>query len=109
MDFVRAPWCPYAAKIGVAVLLDEIGIERPQRIDVVVVTGVVVPCRGISIAVRMNKCYNRWQTIVVTKYVREVRIGFTTFVRIGMQKVASVVDCVYRMLPSAGMSTRRPV
>lgn len=108
MNLVRASWYPYAAKIGVTISLDEVDIERFQRIDIVVVTGIVVPCGGISITMRMNKCYDRWQTFVVTKYVREVRVCFTTFVRIGMQKVAGVIDCVYRMLPSAKMSTRRP-
>lgn len=108
MNLVRTSWCPYAAKIGVTISLDEVDIERSQRIDIVVVTGIVVPCGGVSITMSMNKCYDRWQTSVVTNYVREVRICFMTFVRIGMQKVAGVVDCVYRMLPSAKMSTRRP-
>lgn len=107
MNFVRASWYPYAAKVGVTISLDEVDIERFQRTDVVIVTGIVVPCGGISIAMGMNECYGRWQTFVVAKYVREVRVCFTTFVLIGMQKVAGVIDCVYRMLPSAKMSTRR--
>ena len=108
MNLVRASWYPYAAKIGVTISLDEVDIECSQRIDIIVVTGIVVPCGRISITMRMDKCYDRWQTFVVAKYVREVRICFTTFVRIGVQIVTGVIDCVYRMLPSAKMSTRRP-
>ena len=74
MNLVRASWCPYAAKIGVTISLDEVDIERSQRIDIVVVTGIVVPCGGVSITMGMNKCYDRWQTLVVTKYVRELQM-----------------------------------
>lgn len=66
MNLVQASWYPYAAKINVTVAPDEVDIERSQRIDIVIVAGIVVPCGGISITMGMNKCYDRWQTFIVT-------------------------------------------
>ena len=57
----------------------------------------------------VNKCYDRWQIVVVLEDVGEVSIRFTAFIRFGMQWVAGVVDCVDCGLPSAEVSTRRYV
>jgi hypothetical protein len=52
---ILAAWVPIAAEIGVAVVLDKVGLEHAHCVDVIVERGIVVPCHEESGAVGVEK------------------------------------------------------
>lgn len=77
---VPAAGIPIAAKVDIAVLLDEIGPETAHGYDVIVEWRIDVPCHEEACAMSVEKGDGRGEIVVGVDYVREVGHGFMAFV-----------------------------
>lgn len=90
-----------AAKIGVAVSLDEVSLQGPDRLHIAVIHRVRVPGGRPAVPVTVEEDDGCREIVVVVDDVFEVRETFATLVHRGMTGGVGVVDGVNEISPSA--------
>ena len=83
-----APGVPIAAKVDVAILLDEIELESAHCVDIVMQRRIDMPCQKESGSMRVEEGYGRGKVFVVVDHVGQIGHGLMAFVEGGRELLA---------------------
>lgn len=73
-----------AAKIGITVPLDEVSLQHPDSLYVVMFRKLSMPGPGITVAVTMEEHDSRREVVVVVDYILQVDVAFSPFASVEM-------------------------